>query len=114
MQILGLFSGVNVVMSGLNLIVNLVGAMVALILLIRRRNGASLLALIGFGISALIAPVLTIVRWVLLDRLGVRALVGITVAGDLVGVASSTCLVIALWLALRDRGAIRTALSKER
>ena len=103
MQILGLFSGVNVVMSGLNLIVNLVGAMVALILLIRRRNGACLLALIGFGISALIAPVLTIVRWVLLDRLGVRALVGITVASGLVGVASSICLVIAFWLALRDR-----------
>ena len=113
MEILGLFSAVNIVMSGLNLIVNLVGAMVALILLIRRRDGASLLALIGFGISALIAPVLTIVRWVLLDRLGVRALVGITVASDLVGVASSICLVIALWLALRDRGAIGMAPSEK-
>ena len=103
MESLGMFSAVNVVMSGLNMIVNLAGAIVALILLIRRGNAASLLALIGFGVSALIGPVFTILRWVLLYRLGTRVLVGITVASGLVGVASSICLVIAFWLALKGQ-----------
>jgi hypothetical protein len=98
---IGLFSSISVVVFGLNWLVDVAGALVALFLLVRHRNAASVLALIGFGLPALIGPFYIVLQWALVDRLGVPALVTLTAVNGLLSFVAAICLVVAFWLALR-------------
>jgi len=99
---IGMFSSVNTVLVVLNWLVYLAGAIMALLLLVRHKNVASVLALVGFGIPALTTPVFAILRWLVADRLGFPAVVAIASLNGLLSFGAAICLVIAFWLALRS------------
>jgi hypothetical protein len=87
----------------LNWIVNLGGSIVALVLFVRHRHPASLLAVVGFGLPALIAPVITFSQSFVAERAGVGGLAVLTSINGLLSFVATLALVIAVWLALRDR-----------
>jgi hypothetical protein len=104
---IGWVSSISLAVFSLSWVANVAGAIVALVMLIRHRNAASALALIGFGIPALIGPIYMVLRWALVARMGVQALITVTALNGLLSFVALVCLVIAFWLALRptDTGA---------
>ena len=86
--------------------VNLGGSIVALILFIRYRHPASLLALVGFGLSAIPGPILTLSQSFVASRLGLRGLAVLTSFNGLLDFVATLALVAALWLALRKRNTV--------
>ncbi len=102
-----MFGAANVALRCLGWLVYLAGAVVALIFVVRRKDVASVLALIGFGLPLLVSPILVVLQYVLPQRMGVaagaaRTLLGIDALQSLVGIASTLFLVGAFWFALRD------------
>ena len=102
-----IFGATNVALTCLSWLVYLAGAVVALIFVVRRKDAAGVLALIGFGLPLLVSPILMVLQYVLPQRMGVaagaaRTLLGINALQSLVGIASTICLVVAFWFALRD------------
>jgi len=95
-----LLGAVGGVLSILNWLVHLAGAVVALVLYIRRRSTAAFLALIGFGLPVLYMPVAFGARYVVADRGGIEALIAVNACSGVLGLLAGVMLVVAFWMAL--------------
>jgi hypothetical protein len=95
-----LFGALGGGLSILSWMVNLAGAALALVMYIRRRSTAALLAILGFGIPVLLGPVVFAARYLVADNMGIEGLLAVNTCSGVFGLFALILLVVAFWLAL--------------